>query len=952
VLFEKQTYQQDCINNINQAVSDIDFKNADYSCLADNLKTIACDNNYHQFEINKKPRLDVLMETGTGKTFVYLQTIFELNKNHKQNKFIIVLPRVAIKLGVVQQIELTKQYFYNLYKKHINIIDYPKDNLQRIQQDFIKSDNLQVLIMTNSAFNSIKTNNINKRFEGLIAHKSTWGGIASKNPIVIIDEPHLLKASKTTEKLEQLKNSLFIRFGATYPADENHKLSNVVYMLDSISAFNQYLVKRIGVSTIFAPQETDNIKIGNIQPKVKFKVHYQINNQLYQQEIFINNDIGAITGLKNYQGISVVKINKNKIFLSNGETLQPDLKYDLSDGEITCMITETINLHFKKEQKLFKQNIKALSLFFIPNIADFRGDNARIKNIFTKEYKKIRQRVYRKSTDKKYKKYLDQDYKDGVLQVAEGYFSGDKGTAEKKIADGIDLILSKKEKLLSFATPLRFIFSIWALQEGWDNPNIFTICKIATSNRDTSRRQQVGRGLRIATNQQGRRLTFDFNDENPHKFYDINTLDMVVSGQEKDFIHNIQNEILTSSYSITGDTINNDILKNNGLRDREASHLLDILEDNNIISYDEIADDYTLNSPILEFLNNHQDKISSSRITADRFDFIKNLFKQNHINAITDNNKKSKKQVKIRPDKFKSFKNLWESLNKKSKIVYQNIQQQQLIRDITNNFNQEPIQPQKIIIIQQKYNSQTNEIEDTKERSGNKINFFQQQNKSEYITKFAEEQKLPLHFVISLFNDIDNNKFNHNPQLAKSVLIETIKNKIHQSMITSVGYKFNQTSIYANDLQDENGKLKNNIQYTLLGHFIDEDSKPKDEFLYDSVVYDSNIEKQSIISDTTKINNDTITVFAKLPKINIPTPYKTYNPDFAYLIEKSSGKQLFLIVETKGYEKHSDIPEQEQQKIEYAKIFFKNLQKELPAIQIKYQTRITGQKLTDILGEQ
>ena len=722
MIFEKQKYQQDCVNNIVTVLDGIDFEKNDFSPLVDSLKSLSNKHNYSQFQTNNDKRLDVLMETGTGKTFTYLKTIFELNKQFGQTKFIIVLPRTAIKLGVIQNIKLTAEYFFNEYGKHLNYINYPQDGLNSIQQNFICSRDLSILITTNSAFNSEK-NNINKKSEGLFQFDSIWQGISSKNPIVIIDEPHLLKGSETKKGLDKLENSLFIRFGATYPdakKDSDHQLSNVIYLLDSISAFNQQLVKKIGVSTIFASGETSGLSVVNIKAKRYFEVCYHINDQLHKTNIRINEDVGAKTGLVEYQAVSVSKINASKIFLSNGTILEINKGgYQLGEFEIRQMINRSIMLHFEKEQALFEQNIKALALFFIPKIDGFRGNNPLIKTIFEQEYKTIRNEIYQKTNNQDYKKYLDKDYKDGKLQVAEGYFSGDKGTKDKKESDGVNIILNEKEKLLSFDTPLRFIFSVWALQEGWDNPNIFTICKLSATDKDTSRRQQVGRGLRIAVNQAGRRLTHQYLSENTSKFFEINMLDMVVSGQEQDFIHQIQSEIIGASFTIVGDTLNVQQLLDNNLNDREANHLLDILENNDVIIYNEQQEHYQIKSPILDFLNNNQASFSNKKITLERLIEIKKIFSDNHSLTVEDKNK-IPKQVKIRVKHWQNFKTLWEAINKKSSIVYQNIQEQDLIDIIANAFNSESISEEKIKITKEIYHSKQNRVEfvSTEEKAG------------------------------------------------------------------------------------------------------------------------------------------------------------------------------------------------------------------------------------------
>jgi type III restriction enzyme len=943
MLFEKQQYQTNCVNNIIKSLQHCDLQNANYINLNNNLKTLQQKNSYN-YPIKNQKQIDILMETGTGKTFTYLKTIFEINKQFNHTKFIIVLPRTAIKLGVVQNINLTKEYFYNEYKKHLNYIEYPKDGVKSILQNFVNNNDLSILITTNSAITGTSKNNrnIHKKTENLFTHGSVWQAVAAKNPVVIIDEPHLLTGDETTKAFEELTNSLFIRFGATYPKNMDYELSNVVYKLDSIDAFNSYLVKQIGVNTLFADNSQSALQVHNIKAKHSFDACYNINNQLYKTKVRINTDLGAITGLTKYNGITVVKINKTKIFLSDKTTI--DLysgKYELDDNEIEQMVKKTIELHFEKEEKLFNQNIKTLSLFFIPNISDFRGDKPLVKNLFEKHYKQIRDDFYQKTTNQEYKKYLDNDFKDGKLQVAQGYFSGDKGNKDEKEAEGINTILNDKEKLLSFKTPLRFIFSVWALQEGWDNPNIFNICKLSSTSKDTSRRQQVGRGLRLAVNQDGKRITYNYLSEKESEFYEANFLDVVVSGKEQDFISGIQTEIMDSSTAILSNVITLDILKEKYINDKEASRIFIQLEDHNIID-----ENGKIQSNIDDFLTNNRNLFSF--IDDARFAQIIKIFSNNKT-LVKDKNK-PKQQVNIKQEHWDKFKELWEVINKKSKIIYNDINQDNLISVVAEEFNKQKINKTKILLTKQTYNTQNNIIENNKEEILGDVNYFNDNNLTNFIAKWSEDTKYPLNFVVKLFNNINLDNFYNSPKYASDLLKQILKQTIHANIIKSVNYGFSETNIYPNELQDKKGKVLKNIDYTKLGIYLS-DAEPQQNFLYDKVVYDSNIEKDSILDDPQEINNNKITVFAKLPKINIPIPMGgTYNPDFAYLLEKKDGKMLFLIVETKGYKYQQDIAGSEQNKINYAKKFFAKLQQELPSIEIKYHTRLNGQTLAEVLS--
>ncbi len=957
MLFEKQQYQQDCIDNIAAALDGINLGAVNTENLVRNLERLGDTGTgaLSMYPVAPQPRLDVLMETGTGKTFAYLQTILELHRRFNQKKFIIVLPRAAIKQGVIQNIRLTDEYFYNLYGQHIRYIDYPGKDLRTVHYDFIAGNDLCVLITTNSAFNS-QDNRINRKTEGLFQFGSAWEGIAAQKPVIIIDEPHLLKGTETKRGLDKLGDCLRLRFGATYPKDEDSKLSNLVYALDSISAFNQYLVKQIGVHTIYARAEEGGLAVKRTEPRRKFcEVEYQINEQPHRTRVRVGDDLGAKTDIQKYGGHSVTRITKDKVALSNGEILQAQPgNYQLSEVELRQMIRHTIQRHFEKEEGLFEQNIKALALFFIPGIHDFRGDSPLIKRIFEEEYRTLRKRYYDNTDNENYRRYLDRDFEAGELCVHNGYFSGDKGTKEQQEREGVRLILNDKERLLSLDEPLRFIFSVWALQEGWDSPNVFTICKLASTGHETSCRQQVGRGLRIAVNQAGKRLTHKYLGEDVEKFYGINALDMVVSQQEQGFIYSIQKEVEEASLSVVGDEIDNEILKGKGFNQQEANYIMVALDTGGVIAHDEKRDTYKVCSPILPFIENNPDKFGV--LTDERMAFAKQVFAVNSKTHILDKNRRPK-TLRVRKNQWQKFRALWETINRQAKITYGEICEASLIESISDQFNAADIEPSTSYVDRKRLDTRQNVVSVQDETSGAYATdrYFSKHGLSEFMHTLATQECLPLHFVARLFCKLKRQHFVNNPQKAHTLLVRLAKDEIHKSILRSVNYRFTGTTVLANSLQDSDGNLIPELKRSLLGQFYDDSNEPREEFLYDTVVYDSNIEKESIRNDPAQIDGNRITVFAKLPRINIPTPYKTYNPDFAYLIEKEDGKTLFLVVETKGHRYETNIPEAERNKIKYAEKFFDALQDTLSRdgidVDIRYQTRINNQQLASIVQD-
>lgn len=587
--YEHQEYQEKAIANIIEIFEDFQ-KSGDISGTLSKHYT----NNNYRFPINgDNKNIDIMMETGTGKTFTFIKAIFELSKHFDYKKFIILIPTVLIREGTKTNLKDTKDYFKSIYNdardKEINVFVYESGSVSAIN-NFIKSGDLSVLIMTPSSFDK-GGNILNRPLEKdlhtpdlFVAHqgvpKSYLECLKRLKPIVIMDEPHRFEGNAFKKYFEGFDN-FFLRFGATFPKKaDSLKLSNVAYVLDSLSAFQQSLVKKIVVYTQDVIENMDTL-IGTDPKAKKAMVNRIENGKLVRKTL-------GIGGL--FNGKSIKKINKNAVVLVDGTLEKVD--YAISDDSLRVMIRDTIKLHFDKEQALFDKGIKALSLFFMENdIGLFRGDSPKIKIMFEEEYLKIRQEILTKlGKDSAYYQYLQKDFdKDGELQVHKGYFSGDKGSSvDEKIKAGVNEILKDKKRLLSFESSTRFIFSIWALQEGWDNPNIFTICKLSNQGSENSKLQQIGRGLRIAVNQDLQRQTLAFLDNDQELFRQINNLDVVVSSKEQGFVEDIQKEILKNSFLLAKRFTEHEIrqrLVDLGADEKTARAIFKALEKNELIVF-------------------------------------------------------------------------------------------------------------------------------------------------------------------------------------------------------------------------------------------------------------------------------------------------------------------------------------------------------------------------------
>lgn len=960
--FENQQYQQDCISNVISLLQDFDFKNQNTQNLKECFeKFYHCTDgkNIPLKNLSSALNIDVLMETGTGKTFTYLNLIFELNKIYQQNKFIIFVPRKAILESVKQNIELTKNYFFTQYSKHLKPYYYnDSKSLPGIINHYIKNtDELSVLILTNSSIDKGKKNLLNNQSESLFSNQSVFEEIVSLKPICIIDEPHLLKGEKFHNAFREIK-TLYFRFGATFPKEENHKLSNLVYALDSIDAFNHFLVKQIYVHTLCAENEAPSlIKMDSKNKKGIFS--YFLDGIEYKKDVFYGEDLGIKLHYPPFKGVELLKItSKDGAILSN-QTSIPLSKnnYRLNEGQITELLALSIDLHFKKEQMLFEKGIKALSLFFIPDIESFRGESAFIKNEFERIYKEKRTEILKQDLSSSYREYLQRDFDNkGNLRVHQGYFSGDiTGTKEDKEAQGVRLILEEKEKLLHLNEPLRFIFSVWALQEGWDNPNIFTLTKLASSSSEISAHQQIGRGLRLCVNNEGKRITHNYLEYKTDVFYDINHLDVLVSGEERGFIETLQQEIQDSSFGFKKGFLNSNMLKDLGLNERQVSKILTRLEDLKAIVFDENSNSYKITAPIYDFIDSDS---QIKDLLGDKLKSVLEAFKpSDNKYSQTNNGNKKEKEIVIRKDLAREFKELWRAINTEVKITYKDINIEGLIEKIAKSFNNTQIPQERMLLESKYYDSQNNKIIKKEEKILSSSSNHQTQKSfiTQNLCEFAKKENLPLSFMIKLYNSLDRKHFMDNPKEAFKILRTIIKEEIHTNILHSVSYGFGtQTRISNSDLLfDKNGEPKDSIQAHKLGNFFDENVIPQEHYLYEKCVYDSKIEKEVIINDPNSVEiegiNMEVKVFAKLPKFSIPTPYKEYYPDFAYLIENKDRRKIFFVCETKGYESLDDVSSEEKYKITYAEKFFESLNKHLPNIDVVFEPRITKQALVDVL---
>ncbi len=894
--------------------------------------------------IEKSLNCDILMETGTGKTFCFLECVYALHKNYHLSKFIVLAPSNAIKLGVLKSVEITREFFKSEYS-NTHLESY--EDVER----FILASNHKccVLVMTFSAFNKEK-NTINQSclentnlFNGA---KSYMQALASMRPIVIMDEPHRFLGDKTKKYLEQLNALITLRFGATFKDDYN----NLIYALDSKKAFDCALVKSISVASVGESDECF-LELKGIEKRNGYEamINYtDLENKTQSVKVKEHDNLGVVTQISALEDYIVENITKKEVLFLNGFNLLLDQKEPFShllEGEQEVMLKEAIKSHFEREEGLFKKGIKALCMVFISGVNSYLSENekpAKLALLFEKLYQQKLEEVLKKPLDENYRAYLEHT-KDAIYKVHGGYFA--KSKKESDEAQVIALILKEKEKLLSFDSDLRFIFSQWALQEGWDNPNVMTICKLAPSHSNITKLQQIGRGLRLAVNDKGERITKEHAD-----FDFVNELVVIVPQVEGDFVGAIQQEI--SEHSLIKQTFSGGELEKSGMvKKGYYGALFEKLEG---LGFGEKTDDenfkLTLNQN--EFLKKEPEleKLKDEKYLD--FEKLKDFLKDRLVGnpRVRDKNERKTEKIKINKENFKKFETLWESLNHQARIAYA-MDSESLIDEIVKNINSSFKVSSKIISVTTHKKVET---------MGNnaKTEIFERESACvwslhEFISALSNKVKLSFKSVAKVLEKIDENKFNEikkNEQEGLRRLEELFLEIIYQNIEDKISYQMRETTIKnrKNDaFYDEKGEIREFLDGSLgVDKYEIKNSSTQEKCLYENFMQvDSEIEK-----DTIEESNDTkIIVFGKLPRVKIPIGLnQTYSPDFGYVVENND-KKVLLVVETKGVEHENELRDEEERKISTAKKFFEALKKQ--GVNIEYKTKLNNDQLSALINE-
>lgn len=887
----------------------------------------------------------VEMETGTGKTYVYLRTIFELNKVYGFSKFIIVVPSIAIKEGVWKSIQIMSDHFRGLYDNvAFDPFVYDSSKQTRIR-NFASSNALQVMIINIDAFRKSFTDDPSKETKANLIHRESekLSGarpielIRATNPIVIIDEPQSVDTTAKSKEAIQSLNPLFkLRYSATHV-----EKFNMIYKLDSIDAYEQKLVKQIEVAGIQVNDGNNSpyvrlVSTSNKNGKISAKIELDtlgVDGAAKRKSKIVKNgqDLYDVSGGRDlYKDLYITEISTGDdefIRLSNGEEIMVGTAVGEANKEFyqRVQIRKTIEEHLEKEKRLRPKGIKVLSLFFIDKVANYRNydvDGNPVKGkfaqMFEEEYLKAA-KLPRFNT-----LFKEVDLSASAQEVHNGYFSIDgkkkdtsgkdilKDTSSKKEDESAyNTIMKDKEWLLSFDCKLKFIFSHSALREGWDNPNVFQICTLNETESTLKKRQEIGRGLRIAVNQDGERV---FEDN-------VNILTVMANESYADFAKKLQSEI-EEEQGIKFGVIEKDFFVSIAIKDEDGNLSYWGLEKSEKLYAHLRMDGYIdakekVTDALKQDLKNNCVNLPPE-VEPERPQILSLIRKvAGNLNIKNKENRKKislNKQVYLDPD----FKVLWDKI--KQKTIYSvNFDVEKLVTESSEEIMKTlRIKDTQFVYSKAGLDINRGEISTKNERTSIEFNDGEKLVLPDIITFLQSETNLKRKTIVDiLIKSKRINDFKRNPQQFIEGVLKIIKLKMKAMIVDGIKYhKIN--SYYAQELFDSDE----------LNSYLDRMLESK-KSVYDYVVYDSNVESK--FAEEMEAN-DNVKLYVKLPDwFKINTPLGSYNPDWAVLVEHESvGKKLFFVVETKGVLFEEQLPPEQRLKIRCGKQHFKALETGIP----------------------
>ena len=892
--------------------------------------------------------LDIEMETGTGKTYVYIKTMFELNKRYGWSKFIVVVPSIAIREGVKKSFEITVDHFMEYYGKKARFFVYNSSNLNQLD-NFSSSSGINVMIINTQAFAaSLKEDGKSKDARIIYSKRDDFGSrrpidvIKANRPIIILDEPQKMGGAVTQKALKNFNPLFSLNYSATHA-----KQHNLVYVLDALDAYNKRLVKKIEVKGFEVKnlRGTDkylyleSIVLSNNKPpmaRIELEVKYKDRIKRETKVLGVDDNLYYKSNeMEQYKGYLISDIDpiRGTVTFTNGEVLYTgEITGDISEKDMRrIQIRETILSHFEKEEKLFNMGIKTLSLFFIDEVAKYRqyddnGDEllGEYGEMFEQEYTSILNDNLT-MFDSEYQKYLRSTCSE-VAKVHRGYFSIDKkgrsvDSSVKRgsdISDDIsayDLILKNKERLLSFEEPTRFIFSHSALREGWDNPNVFQICTLKHSYSQTLKRQEVGRGLRLCVDQSGNRMDNDSCGDNVHN---INMLTVIASESYKNFVADLQADIKTVLYDrpskatieyFVGKTVMSGEIPV-VIDNKQAKAIYKYLLKNDYIDdEDNVTDEYR-NDLANNTLIPVPDELKPIEIGIHKL--VQGVFDESVLKDMVSDGHETKVKENPLNDNFykKEFQTLWKSINHKYAYTV-NFDSNLYVSELqyTTTTGQ-----QKTDIDQ--YEIERSESFDTaKTRTQTLRHAHVSQIRYDLIGKIAEGTVLTRNTVAEIIKGLRIDKyamFKYNPEEFIAKMIRLIREQKATMIVDHISYNQIDGEYDSNIFTADKSSQSFDKAFKAQKHV--------QNYVFTDGTAEKSVERR-FAEDLDSASE--VCVYAKLPKgFNIPTPLGHYSPDWAIAFNEGTVKHIYFIAETKGSMSSIDLRPIEKAKIDCAKALF------------------------------
>ncbi|MES2876613.1 MAG: DEAD/DEAH box helicase family protein [Patescibacteria group bacterium] len=910
-----------------------------------------------------KPVFTVEMETGTGKTYTYIKTMYDLNARYGWSKFIIVVPSIAIREGVAKSFQITADHFREDYGKACRFFIYNSTRLNELEQ-FADDAGINVMIINTQAFNASgkDARRIYMKLDSFRSRRPI-DVIASVNPIVIVDEPQSVigtevKKNVTRDSLGKFNPLFYLTYSATHR--ENF---NMVYRLDAVDAYQKQLVKKITVKGVSISGTTatngylylQRINVyPNKSPSATVIFEYNANSgtglgkkvKTFAHGDNIYNHSGEIEAYRDGYTIAEINARDGYVEFTNGLQLaQGQVVGDSSEEDIRrIQIRETIMSHLEKERELYKKDIKVLSLFFIDEVAKYKFYNeggeqkGTYQEVFEQEYADAIDKFFEQlpfGEDEDYRTFLERDH---IERIHTGYFSIDKkgravdsevkrGESESADVDAYDLIMKNKERLLSHEEPVRFIFSHSALREGWDNPNVFQICTLRMSTGEIKKRQEIGRGLRLSVNKDGERM--DADALGTHAVHDVNTLTVIANESYEEFAKALQDEfhevIKNRPKEITPDLFTGQVWADAAgnevtIDSTKAAQLFVALQMTGLISEGQLSEDFHDLSPELR-----SEKISEviGKIDSTLTPYAQNVLLL--VESVFDSKKnpfvsdaRAKATLNLNREKFasKEFKNLWEKINAKTYYTV-SFDEQKLIDSCIASLNKNLRVSQTLVVINQGYLDATKQDNpEMKKLIGKQVVLEEVAAKNvtfDLLGEIAMSTKLTRNTVATILQGIEPavfNLFSVNPEEFIRESIKLVDEQKASTIIEHITY----------DMLDEQWSAEEIfVDATITGEYGQNVVDAK-KHIFDKLRYDSSVEKEFGAELDTA---DMVELYIKLPGgFYINTPMGKYNPDWAISFKEGSVKHIYFVAETKGDTSELQLREVEKAKIECARRHF------------------------------